>query len=84
MRYSGPDIKTLRKLSEETSAIFLKHELIDRKTDWRPQSLQLVPVFNEEKARISGVTKQDLAKSLSYNTLGLNVGMIRDIDKIFG
>ena len=82
MRYSGPDIKTLRKLSEETSAIFLKHELIDRKTDWRLQSLQLVPVFNEEKARMSGITKQDLAKSLSYNTLGLNVGMIRDGDKL--
>ena len=81
MRYSGPDIKRLRKLSEETSAIFLKHELIDRKTDWRPQSLQLLPVFNEEKARMSGITKQDLAKSLSYNTLGLNVGMIRDGDK---
>ena len=82
MRYSGPDIKVLRQLSEETLAIFLKHELIDRKTDWRPQSLQLVPKFNDEKARMSGVTKQDLAKSLAYNTLGLTVGMIRDGDKI--
>ena len=82
MRYSGPDIKVLRQLSEETSAIFLKHELIDRKTDWRPQSLQLVPAFNEEKARMSGITKQDLANSLAYNTLGLTVGMIRDGDKI--
>ena len=30
MRYSGPDIQVLRQLSEETLAIFLKHELIDR------------------------------------------------------
>ena len=82
MRYSGPDIKILRQLSEETLGVYLKHQLIDRKTDWRAQSLQLVPRFNEENARIAGVTKQDLAKSLAYNSSGLEVGLIRDEDKL--
>ena len=67
MRYSGPDISVLRGLAEKTLAIYLQHDLIDRKTDWRAQSLQLAPQFNEANARLAGISRNDLAKSLAYN-----------------
>ncbi len=82
MRYSGPDAGVLRALAEETLDVYLKNHLIDRKTDWRNQSLQLKPDFNEANARLAGVSRQDLAKSLAYNTLGLDIGLLRDGDKL--
>ena len=82
MRYSGPDPTVLRSLAQETLAIYLKHQLRDRKTDWRPQSLQLLPEFNESNARLAGISRNDLARSLAYNTHGLRIGLIRDDDKL--
>lgn len=82
MRYSGPNPEVLRTLAKETLGIYLQHDLIDRKTDWRPQSLQLVPEFNEANARLAGVSRNDLARSLAYNTLGINIGLLRDGDKL--
>lgn len=82
MRYSGPDPMVLRQLADDTLEIYLKHNLIDRKTDWRPQSLQLVPEFNESNARLAGISRNDLARSLAYNTLGVDIGLLRDDDKL--
>lgn len=82
MRYSGPDAKVLRTLAEKTLDVYLQHNLIDRTTDWRAQSLQLVPEFNEANARLAGVSRNDLAKSLAYNTHGIRIGLIRDDDKL--
>ena len=82
MRYSGPDPTVLRQLAEQTLGIYLKHNLIDRKTDWRAQSLQLAPQFNEANARLAGISRNDLAKSIAYNTHGIQIGLIRDDDKL--
>lgn len=82
MRYSGPDPKVLRQLADQTLDIYLKHNLIDRKTDWRPQALELVPEFSEANARLAGVSRNDIARSLAYNTLGINIGLLRDDDKL--
>lgn len=82
MRYSGPDPVVLRELAMQTLDVYLQHQLIDRKTDWRAQSLQLVPAFNESNARLAGVSRNDLSKSLAYSTLGLQIGLMRDGDKL--
>ena len=82
MRYSGPDANVLRQLADDTLDIYIKHDLIDRKTDWRPQSLQLVPTFNEANARLSGVSRNDVALSLAYHTHGIRIGLLRDGDKL--
>lgn len=82
MRYSGPDSQVLRQLAEEALAVYLQKDLIDRKTDWRPQSLQLVPVFNEANARLAGISRNDVAQSLAYHTQGVNIGLLRDGDKL--
>jgi multidrug efflux pump subunit AcrB len=82
MRYSGPDPIVLRQLAEQTLGVYLKHNLIDRKTDWRAQSLLLAPQFNEANARLAGISRNDLAKSIAYNTHGMQIGLIRDDDKL--
>ena len=82
MRYSGPDPGVLRQLADETLAIYLRLGLVGRRTDWRPQSLQLVPVFRGPNARLAGVSRKDVARSLAYNTLGINTGLLRDGNRL--
>ncbi len=82
MRYSGPDEVVLRQLADETLQIFLAHNLIDRGTNWRAQSLELSPGFNDANARVAGITRNDLARSLAYGTNGLTIGLLRDDDKL--
>lgn len=82
MRYSGPDPKVLRRLAEQALSIYLRHDLQDRSTDWRPQSLELLPRFDETKARLAGVSRNDVARSLAYNSLGIQIGLLRDGDKL--
>ncbi len=77
-RFLGPDPEVLRDLADQALDVYLKHNLVDRKTDWRPQSLQLTPQINEETARQAGVSRSDIASALSYSTYGLNIGLFRD------
>lgn len=82
MRYSGPDEVVLRQLADKTLQIFLAHNLIDRGTNWRAQSLELAPIFNDANARVAGITRNDLARSLAYGTNGVAIGLLRDDDKL--
>lgn len=77
-RFLGSDPAVLRDLADQALQVYLKHNLVDRKTDWRPQSLQLIPKINEENARQAGVSRSDIAAALSYSTYGLNIGLFRD------
>ena len=51
---SGPDEVVLRQLADKTLQIFLAHNLIDRGTNWRAQSLELAPIFNDANAARCG------------------------------
>ena len=82
VRYSGPDIEELRRLGGEALDIYLQHQLIDRRIDWRAQSLELVPGFNESNARRAGISRDDLSRALAYNTHGIQLGMLREDDKL--
>jgi len=81
-RYSGPDADVLRSLAEKALGVYTQYNLIDRKTNWRLQSLQLAPNFDEANAQLTGISRQDLARSLAYNTLGVTIGLLRDGDKL--
>ncbi len=81
-RFSGPDARVLRDLAEQALDVYLGHELIDRKTNWRAPALQLVPKFDEAGARLAGVARRDVAQSLAFATLGVPVGLFRDSDKL--
>ena len=81
-RFYGDDPVVLRELADQALEVYLSHQLIERTTNWRKQSLQLRPQFDEDNARVAGVSRGDLARSLAYNTLGVQIGLLRDADKI--
>jgi multidrug efflux pump subunit AcrB len=81
-RFSGPDAEVLRDLAGQALDIYLKHNLRDRKTDWRQPQLQLVPYFDATRAQVAGITRRDLSQALAFATLGVNVGLFRDDDKV--
>jgi multidrug efflux pump subunit AcrB len=81
-RFSGPDPVVLRRLSDQAHAVYLQHNLVDRQTDWRQRELQLVPRFDEERARRAGISRADVYQSLAYATQGTQIGLFRDQDKL--
>ncbi len=81
-RFSGPDAHVLRGLADRALAVYLAHDLIDRKTDWRQREITLVPHFDEARARRAGVSRGDVAQALAFTSSGVPIGLFRDADKV--
>lgn len=81
-RFMGPDPDVLRELGETALDIYLKHELVDRKLDWRQRELQIIPRFDEDRARIAGMSRSDLYNGIAYATTGISIGLFRERDKL--
>ncbi len=81
-RFSGPDPSVLRAIAARTLDVYLEHQLVDRKTNWRAPAMELVPRFDEAGARRAGITRNDVAQSLAFATLGVQIGLFRDADKL--
>lgn len=81
-RFSGADANVLRALAEQALSIYLAHDLIDRKTDWRQRELTLAPRFDESRARQVGISRNDLASATAFSTTGVRIGTYRDEDKL--
>ena len=82
IRFSGPDPTVLRELAEQTMQIYAKHNLQAIRTNWRPQAMQLTPQYDEDNARLAGISRNDLSRALAYNTQGTTIGLMRDQDKL--
>ncbi|MBA3979101.1 MAG: MFS transporter [Alcanivorax sp.] len=81
-RFSGPDTDVLRRLGSEASRIMLATEgVTDVRTDWRQRELVILPQFNEERARVAGVGRAELAQSLEFATAGVRAGTYREGDE---
>ncbi|QIA63006.1 AcrB/AcrD/AcrF family protein [Vibrio astriarenae] len=78
-RITGPDPEVLRDVAGRIEDIFnadpgsrnVRH-------DWRERTKELVPLFNESKARRLGISKQDLSSTLQMAFGGNTIGMVRD------
>ncbi|EGQ8043830.1 multidrug efflux RND transporter permease subunit VmeV [Vibrio parahaemolyticus] len=78
-RITGPDPKVLRELAVQVEDILhtdpgarnIRH-------DWRERTKELVPVFNESKARRLGISKEDLSSTLKMAFGGSTFGVLRD------
>ena len=81
-RFSGPDAATLRMLADQTLAVYLEHDLLDRRTDWRQRELNIVPRVDDVAARMAGLTRADVYGSLAYATRGVTIGTFRERDKL--
>jgi len=81
VRFSGPSSETLRALGDEAIQIFQANgDAVDIRQNWREKELVIRPVFNEERARIAGVARTDLAQSLQFATEGIRATSYREGD----
>ncbi|MBB4285650.1 efflux RND transporter permease subunit [Roseospira goensis] len=82
-RFSGPDPDELRRLAGEVEAILYQDGgIVDIRTDWRQREKVIRPDFAESRARIAGVSRNDLAHTLQFFTDGVPVATFRHGDEL--
>ncbi|SDJ15128.1 Multidrug efflux pump subunit AcrB [Ferrimonas sediminum] len=73
-RFSGANPRVLRQLAAEAKAIMQAHPNLQYvRDDWRQPSKVLIPEFNQDNARLAGVTRNDVNLALARATDGLLV-----------
>ncbi|WP_422127806.1 efflux RND transporter permease subunit [Vibrio hannami] len=78
-RISGPEPQVLRELAKQVEDVISADPgARNVRHDWRERAKELVPQFNESKARRLGVTKEDLSNTLQTAFGGSTIGMFRD------
>ncbi|EGQ8246770.1 TPA: multidrug efflux RND transporter permease subunit VmeV [Vibrio parahaemolyticus] len=78
-RITGPDPKVLRELAVQVEDILQTDPgARNIRHDWRERTKELVPVFNESKARRLGISKEDLSSTLQMAFGGSTFGVLRD------
>ncbi|EGR1223132.1 multidrug efflux RND transporter permease subunit VmeV [Vibrio parahaemolyticus] len=78
-RITGPDPKVLRELAVQVEDILHTDPGVRNiRHDWRERTKELVPVFNESKARRLGISKEDLSSTLQMAFGGSTFGVLRD------
>jgi multidrug efflux pump subunit AcrB len=85
-RISGPaiaDIEILRDLGDQVLAILRDEPLAGAmQIDWRQKVPRMVPVYNQERARFAGVSREDLANTTKRAFDGRTVGLYREADEL--
>ena len=83
VRFQGDDPEILRQLAETTKQLFRDSErLTHLRIDWRQPERVIIPQLAEDRASVLGVSRQDLAKSLSMVTTGQTIGLYREEDRL--
>ena len=85
-RISGPaiaDMKVLRGLAEEVLDVLRDEPLVGAmQTDWRQKVPKIVPVYNQERARLAGVSRENLANTTKRAYDGRTIGLYREQDEL--
>lgn len=82
-RFSGPDPKILRALSEQAQAImFADSDARDIRDDWRQPVKVIRPVFNEQVGRQLGISRAELTDAFKRSSVGSSVGTYRDGNRL--
>lgn len=78
-RITGPNPEVLRDIAGRVEDIFNDDPgARNVRHDWRERTKELVPLFNESKARRLGISKQDLSNTLQMAYGGNAIGVVRD------
>ncbi|WP_445157034.1 efflux RND transporter permease subunit [Halomonas sp. E14] len=82
-RFSGNDPSVLRELGNEAQRRMAEYpQLIDIRQNWRQQELVVVPQINEERARMAGVGRDEIAQTLQFASSGVQAGTYREDDTL--
>ncbi len=86
LRISGPavaDPAVLRKLADQGQAILERSPLAATpRINWRERVQKIVPDYNQERARWSAVTREDVASATQRAFDGRTVGLYREGDDL--
>lgn len=83
VRIAGPDIDTLYELaSSVTEFLYAQPSTFDVKNSWGLQTKKLLVGVDQELARRSGVTNEDVAYSLQASLTGIDLTQYREGDEI--
>jgi multidrug efflux pump subunit AcrB len=76
-RISGSDIGELRKLADQVAdALRALPGTINVKDDWGPSVPRLVVQVDQQKARLSGITREDIATALQLHSNGVQASIV--------
>ncbi len=85
-RISGPaiaDAAVLRSLSTIYTNILEAEPLVGMvQTDWRQRTLNIVPEYNQERGRLTSITREDIGKTTKRAYDGRTIGQYRDGDDL--
>ncbi len=85
-RISGPataETDVLRAQAEKVLNILRAEPLVGAiETDWRQRVPRLVPIYNQERGRWAGVSREDLANATKRAYDGRSVGLYREGDEL--
>ena len=80
-RFKGSDPAVLRQLGEHARQVFAQSGVVhDIRTDWRQQEMVIVPHYDEERGRIAGVGRSDMATASLFASTGVRAGVYRERD----
>ncbi|MFQ5547453.1 MAG: efflux RND transporter permease subunit [Woeseia sp.] len=83
VRLSGHDIDTLYSMADEVTAFLYEDSAVsDVKNTWGLQTKKLLVHVNQELARRSGVTSEDVAYSLKAGLTGIDLTQYREGDEL--
>lgn len=83
VRFSGADPEVLRDLSDEAVARLraASPNIISPRYDWREKELVLRPIYAEDRAQESGISRSDITRVLQFATEGSAAGVFREGDR---
>jgi multidrug efflux pump subunit AcrB len=83
VRLSGQDIDTLYTMADEVTAFLYDNPAVsDVKNTWGLETKKLLVRVNQELARRSGVTSEDVAYSLNAGLTGIDLTQYREGDEL--
>ena len=81
-RFKGNDSAMLRELGAKAEALMRQEPTItDVRQDWRQREFTIYPVVDEQKAKIAGLSRTDIADATEFATVGKTVGIYREDER---
>ena len=83
VRLQGLDIATIRRLGEEIKGLMRQFPgTIDIQDDWDPEILQIALKVDADRAKLSGITHQDVARVMNGGLSGYVTTYVRERDRL--